>query len=186
MTKNVKLIGVPENNFLRIFILASPPGVHTFFCLWRVNKKLPQGETSQNAFQRSRSINLKWKIYMLKWAYPPLMQKIALISEGNDFSLIPFGNVLHRGKLQIDAINSNFENFESALYMRSVSMPLIGCIDTPCIQTNALTSPPKINRDCLCVRAVLTYDKSPVQTHRKSHLQSSSVVIEITRVKNYL
>ena len=27
---------------------------------------------------------------------------------------------------------------------------------------------------------------SPVQTHRKSHLQSSSVVIEITRVKNYL
>ena len=55
-TKNVKLNGIPENN-LCIFIIASSPGVHTFFCLWRVNKKLPQGETSQNAFQRSRSIN---------------------------------------------------------------------------------------------------------------------------------
>ena len=59
ITKSVKLIGIPENNFLCIFIIASSPGVHTFFCLWRVNKKLPQGETSQNAFQRSRSINSK-------------------------------------------------------------------------------------------------------------------------------
>ena len=57
MTKNVKLIGIPENNFLCIFIIASSQGVHSFFCLLRVNKKLPQGETSQNAFQRSRSIN---------------------------------------------------------------------------------------------------------------------------------
>ena len=56
ITKSVKLIGIPENN-LCIFIIASFPGVHTFFCLWRVHKKLPQGETSQNAFQRSRSIN---------------------------------------------------------------------------------------------------------------------------------
>ena len=55
--KMVKLIGIPENNFLCIFITASSPGVRTFFCLWKVNKKLPQGETSQNAFQRSRSIN---------------------------------------------------------------------------------------------------------------------------------
>ena len=57
ITKSVKLNGIPENNFLCIFIIASSPGVHTFFCLWRVNKKLPQGKTSQNAFQRSRSIN---------------------------------------------------------------------------------------------------------------------------------
>ena len=57
ITKSVKLNGIPENNFLCIFIIASTPGVHTFFCLWRVNKKLPQGETSQNTFQRSRSIN---------------------------------------------------------------------------------------------------------------------------------
>ena len=49
MTKNVKFIGIPENN-LCIFIIASSPGVHTFFCLWGVNKKLPQGETSQNDF----------------------------------------------------------------------------------------------------------------------------------------
>ena len=57
MTKNVKFIVMPENNFVCIFIIASSLGVHTFFCFWRVNKKLPQGETSQNAFQRSRSIN---------------------------------------------------------------------------------------------------------------------------------
>ena len=57
ITKSVKLNGIPENNFLCIFIIASSPGVHTFFCLWRENKKLPQGETSQNAFQRARLIN---------------------------------------------------------------------------------------------------------------------------------
>ena len=57
MTKNVKLIGIPESNFFCIFIIASSPGGHTFFCFWRLNKKLPQVETSQNAFQRSRSIN---------------------------------------------------------------------------------------------------------------------------------
>ena len=42
ITKVVKLNGIPENNFLCIFIIASSPGVYTFFCLWRVNKKLPQ------------------------------------------------------------------------------------------------------------------------------------------------
>ena len=57
ITKSVKLNGIPENNFSCIFIIASSPGVHTFFCFWRVNKKLPQGETLQNVFQRSRSIN---------------------------------------------------------------------------------------------------------------------------------
>ena len=35
--------------------------------------------------------------------------------------------MLLRGELQIDAINSNFENFESTLYMKSVSMPLKFC-----------------------------------------------------------
>ena len=35
-----------------------------------------------------------------------------------------WGNVLLGGKLQIDAKNSNFEIFESALDMKSVSMPL--------------------------------------------------------------
>ena len=57
MTKKVKFIGIPENNFLCIFIIATSPRVHTFFCIWRENKKLPRGETSQNAFQRSRSVN---------------------------------------------------------------------------------------------------------------------------------
>ena len=35
-----------------------------------------------------------------------------------------WGNDLLGGKLQIGAKNSNFEIFESALYMKSVSMPL--------------------------------------------------------------
>ena len=41
ITKNGKLNGIPENYFLCIFIIASSPGVHIFFFLWRVNKKLP-------------------------------------------------------------------------------------------------------------------------------------------------
>ena len=72
MAENVKLIGIPINNFLCIYIIASSPGSHTLFCLWRVNKKLPQGETSQNTFQRSRSISWKCKIHMVKWTHPPL------------------------------------------------------------------------------------------------------------------
>ena len=36
-----------------------------------------------------------------------------------------WGNVLFGGKLQIGAKNSNFEIFESALYMKSLSMPLM-------------------------------------------------------------
>ena len=51
MAKHGKFIGMPENNFVCIFIIASSPGVHTFFCLWRVNKKLPEGETSQMHFK---------------------------------------------------------------------------------------------------------------------------------------
>ena len=35
-----------------------------------------------------------------------------------------WGNVLLGGKFQIGAKNSNFEIFESALYMKQVSMPL--------------------------------------------------------------
>ena len=76
MAENVKLIGIPINNFLCIYIIASSPGLHTLSCLWRVNKKLPQGETSQNTFQRSRSISWKCKIHMVKWAHPPLRLSI--------------------------------------------------------------------------------------------------------------
>ena len=36
-----------------------------------------------------------------------------------------WGSVLLRGELQKYAKNSNFENFQSALYSTSVSMPLI-------------------------------------------------------------
>ena len=71
---------------------------------------------------------------MIEWAYPPLSlvdetlcKKIALISQGNDFSLIPLGKcaMYYRGELQMNAIYSNFNNFESALFMKSVSMPLM-------------------------------------------------------------
>ena len=83
MAENVKLIGIPINNFLCIYIIASSPGLHTLFCLWRVNKTLPQGETSQNAFQRSRSISWKCKIHMVKWAHPPLTwAKVKLDRQG--------------------------------------------------------------------------------------------------------
>ena len=75
MAENVKLIGIPINDFLCIYIIASSPGLHTSFCLWRVNKKLPQGETSQNTFQRWRSISWKCKIHMVKWAHLPLTEK---------------------------------------------------------------------------------------------------------------
>ena len=34
-------------------------------------------------------------------------------------------NVFFGGKLQMDAKNSNFEIFESTLYMKTVSMPLM-------------------------------------------------------------
>ena len=57
----MKLNGILENNFLCIFIIASSPGVHTFFCLWRVNKKLPQGENSQNVFAEVKVNQLKVK-----------------------------------------------------------------------------------------------------------------------------
>ena len=42
----------------------------------------------------------------------------------------PWGNVFFGEKLQIDTKISNFEFFESALYMKSVSMPLI-CLPQP-------------------------------------------------------
>ena len=62
ISESVKLIGIPENNFLCIFIIASSTGVHTFFCLWRANKTLPQGETSQKHF-RGQGQSIKYEKY---------------------------------------------------------------------------------------------------------------------------
>ena len=42
-------------------------------------------------------------------------------------------NVLFEGKLQVYAKNSNFENFESTLYMKSVIMPLSNDISNDCM-----------------------------------------------------
>ena len=46
-----------------------------------------------------------------------------------------WGNVLMRGKLQMDANISNFDIFESALYLRSVSMPLMTQVSNSQSQT---------------------------------------------------
>ena len=57
MTKNVKLIGIPENNFLCIFINSFIPRGAYFLLPLESKQEATSGETSQNAFQRSRSIN---------------------------------------------------------------------------------------------------------------------------------
>ena len=64
--------------------------------------------------------------------------KIILISHWNYFSLISLGNVLFREDLQSDAKKkkSNFDQFESALYMKSLSMPLTSL--SPCLHDNIL------------------------------------------------
>ena len=65
-------------NFLWVFIIASSPWVHTFFCLWRVNKKLPQDETSQNAFSEVKVNQLKVKNIHVKMG---ISTKIQLINK---------------------------------------------------------------------------------------------------------
>ena len=50
---------------------------------------------------------------------------MALITWGHDFAKFLWGNVLLGGKQQIDAKKSNFWHFESTVYMKSMSMPLI-------------------------------------------------------------
>ena len=65
-TQNMKFTGTPGNEFLRIFINIKKKKipraeVHTFFCLWIVNKKPSLGETSKYAFQGSLVNQLKVK-----------------------------------------------------------------------------------------------------------------------------
>ena len=48
-------------------------------------------------------------------------------------ALFLWRNGLLRGKLRVDAKNSNFENFESAFYMKSVSIPLNQHFSLQCI-----------------------------------------------------
>ena len=52
------------------------------------------------------------------------MLKMLLFHEETISAKFLWGNVLFGGMLQIGAKNSNFEIFESALNMKSVSMPL--------------------------------------------------------------
>ena len=104
MAENVKFIGIPIYNFLCIYIIASSPGLHTLFCLCRVNKKLPQGETSQNTFQRSRLISWKWKIHMVKWAHPSLSKLSKELK--NDIEILVGQTVL---KLWIKTVKIMFD-----------------------------------------------------------------------------
>ena len=53
------------------------------------------------------------------------MQKLLSLQKEMISAKFHWRNVLLRGELQIDPLNSNFENFESALDMKSVSIPLI-------------------------------------------------------------
>ena len=90
--KSVKLNGIPENN-LCIFIIASSPGVHTFFCLWRVNKKLPRGGGGWNftkCISEVKVNQLKWKnmyvkmgISIFKRENLPFYTTLPLLMEGS-------------------------------------------------------------------------------------------------------
>ena len=116
MAENVKLIGIPINNFWCIYIIASSPGLHTLFCLWRVNKKLPQGETSQNTFQRSWSISWKCKMHMVKWAHPSLKLLISAqkIFELNQLIWVsPMVLKIARSKFPLPLPHPNSENLSA-------------------------------------------------------------------------
>ena len=109
ISKRVKLNGIPENNFLCIFIIASSPGVHTFFCLWRVNKKLPQGENSQNAFSEVKVNQLKVKNMHVRIGISTFNVGIAtFFFESNKESLFPiffkFLNLFTKMKLTLKGL----------------------------------------------------------------------------------
>ena len=73
ITKSVKLNGIPENNFLCIFIIASSPGVHTFFCLLESKQEATSGWNFTKCIFRGQGQSIKSETYvMLEWAYPPL------------------------------------------------------------------------------------------------------------------
>ena len=59
-----------------------------------------------------------------KFSNTRILAKMALIHKEMISAKCLWGNVFLGGKLQMDAKNSNSDNFESALYMKSVSMPL--------------------------------------------------------------
>ena len=60
-----------------------------------------------------------------KFSDTRILAKMAFISyKEMVFAKFLWGNVLLGGKLEIDVKNSNFDIFNSALYMKSVSMPL--------------------------------------------------------------
>ena len=70
IAKNVTFSVVPIS-ILCIFITASSPVSHTYFCPRRENKKQPWYKIVQSVSQGSRSISWEWKILMSKWSHPP-------------------------------------------------------------------------------------------------------------------
>ena len=59
IAENVTITGIPISSFLRIYITASSPVSYTYFCLWRVNKKEPRGETPQMCFTYGKALGQK-------------------------------------------------------------------------------------------------------------------------------
>ena len=58
----------------------------------------------------------------LSLIYKTLCKKLSSFHKEIISALFLWGNVLLRGELQIDAINSNLYNFENTLYMKAVSI----------------------------------------------------------------
>ena len=88
-TKSVKLMGIPENNFLCIFIIASSPGVHSFFCLWRVNKKLPQGWNVTKCISEVKVNQLKVKNMHVRIGTSTFNSEISVQSSVSHFTICP-------------------------------------------------------------------------------------------------
>ena len=75
MTKNVKLIGYQKIISYVFLILASSPGVHTFFLLLESKQEATSGWNFTKCISEVKVNQLKVKT-MLKWAYPPKFESL--------------------------------------------------------------------------------------------------------------
>ena len=72
MTKNVKLIGIPENNFLMYFHISLISRGAYFLLPLETKQEATSGWNFTKCISEVKGNQLLEKIYMLKWAYPPL------------------------------------------------------------------------------------------------------------------
>ena len=89
-----------------------------------------------------------------------------------------WGNVFFGGKLQIEAKNSNFDIFESALYLKSVSMPL-SWFQTSLLLTafllRHLITACRLRVSALSSHAALTFSPSSIAFKLNRSLRSAAV-----------